>query len=994
MRIERVSLRNPDSRYSNFAVELEPGLNVADGKDAASHQAADVLGHVLYGARLTEHRPTAVGDWSGGAEIEDHCARYRLQREAAQAKREGRLTITALGDNEAAASTIAELLGGLSPTIAARLLAIDLGDPHFPTWVFGERLAVEMRRLESLRTKRQPGGPSTDRDQLLARRDQLSLDIEQRLGEARARGVGLEQQLRAEQRELESCREQAQRLRAQLSVVESELAEVEAALRHGELERLVKRTTDEAHEASGQPQLEELDQQIDRWRITLADLEQREARIRGELAQHHPDESSQVLPIAEQRACISVAQRLMRDLDSEVARFAPSSKAGMCLCGDAHARLNPLVSTLARQIDALTHLVDQYEAAIRMTQLGDEAAHVARSQAEMRGHLDHLLSRRQELLRRSHLRRDADLDAGAGEGPADGVRRVDLERQAQALRAELTSCESNTAVHEKRCAEIEQQREELLDADRLARLRRELDEVTTSLQHGNAASRTDASPRPRWRGSELLSKLTDGRLREVRLTQNGRDAVVTDHIGRDIARDLLPDVDQRLLALSLHLASVSTLASWGTELPIVVVDPCHGLDDTQSAIVAVVLHDFARSGHQLYVVSQHTAAIDRWRQLGIAPLAWAAGDAEDTVRRDAIPAEAIPAVRVVETERRRFQAAVVSDEDEPKLLIGDDIERFPVFGNATQTVFGAIAIRTVGDLLEAECESVARQLNRDDVTTAIVALWQIHLGLLCFVPSIDLADADLLVSVGIGSADELIEADIDQLDRAIRDYLGSERGSRFARRGYRFSRDALRRWRLAARESRGWREAQPEWDRWKRSRDSRSQWLVGDHQRRSPTQRRRRTKSAQRKRPLKFRLSLASAVVDAPSIGPKTAKRLNGVGIQTVNDLLDADPAEVASQLDVKHITDDVVVAWQHQAQLACRIPELRSIDAQLLVGCGFTTPEAIAAANAGELHDFVKAFAATSKGKRALREAEPPKMDHVSRWIRLAHHGRQLEAA
>lgn len=147
-------------------------------------------------------------------------------------------------------------------------------------------------------------------------------------------------------------------------------------------------------------------------------------------------------------------------------------------------------------------------------------------------------------------------------------------------------------------------------------------------------------------------------------------------------------------------------------------------------------------------------------------------------------------------------------------------------------------------------------------------------------------------------------------------------------------------------------------------------------------------------KPLKFYLEATDPVVDAPSIGNKTAKRLNGVGIRTVAQLIAADPDAVAPKIKVHHITADVMAEWQAQAVLVCRIPMLRGHDAQLLTGCGYENPEAIARANADMLLIEVEEFAETSAGERILRGSSPPDLEEVTNWIAWARQARRLQAA
>ncbi|MEO8494553.1 MAG: DUF4332 domain-containing protein, partial [Planctomycetota bacterium] len=135
----------------------------------------------------------------------------------------------------------------------------------------------------------------------------------------------------------------------------------------------------------------------------------------------------------------------------------------------------------------------------------------------------------------------------------------------------------------------------------------------------------------------------------------------------------------------------------------------------------------------------------------------------------------------------------------------------------------------------------------------------------------------------------------------------------------------------------------------------------------------------------RYYLKASDDVVDAPSIGVKTAKHLQKVGITTVQDLLACNPAEVAQQLRVRHITAEVVEDWQDQATLVCRVPNLRGHDAQILVACGFATPEEIGAASVGEVLAAAINFANSRDGKRVLRSGSPPDKDEVEHWIEWA---------
>ena len=145
---------------------------------------------------------------------------------------------------------------------------------------------------------------------------------------------------------------------------------------------------------------------------------------------------------------------------------------------------------------------------------------------------------------------------------------------------------------------------------------------------------------------------------------------------------------------------------------------------------------------------------------------------------------------------------------------------------------------------------------------------------------------------------------------------------------------------------------------------------------------------------MRFYLNLDDAVVDAPSIGPRTAEHLHAIGIHTVRDLLDADAETIAEKLDNRRMSADTIRQWQAQASLACRIPQLRGHDAQILVACGVTQPDRLAAMSDEELWALVKPFIRTNEGKRIIRSGKAPDIDEIRDWIAWARKARALQAA
>jgi hypothetical protein len=109
-------------------------------------------------------------------------------------------------------------------------------------------------------------------------------------------------------------------------------------------------------------------------------------------------------------------------------------------------------------------------------------------------------------------------------------------------------------------------------------------------------------------------------------------------------------------------------------------------------------------------------------------------------------------------------------------------------------------------------------------------------------------------------------------------------------------------------------------------------------------------------------------MVDASSIGPKTAARLRSARIFTVCELLDADPEEGATIVTVRYITAQAVRDRQDQARSVIAVPFLGGTHTQLLVGPGFCTYESVALADQATLMSAILKLATTREGQSIPR--------------------------
>lgn len=143
-----------------------------------------------------------------------------------------------------------------------------------------------------------------------------------------------------------------------------------------------------------------------------------------------------------------------------------------------------------------------------------------------------------------------------------------------------------------------------------------------------------------------------------------------------------------------------------------------------------------------------------------------------------------------------------------------------------------------------------------------------------------------------------------------------------------------------------------------------------------------------------YHLSLGDEIVDAPSIGPKTADELAKADIWSVRDLLNCDPVGVAATVNRRHITPETIIDWQDQARLVCTVPGLRGSHAQVLVGAGYRDPETITNTEQTVLLADILRFAGTKEGQRVLRNGQPPDVEKVLAWIGQARRANLSRAA
>ncbi|QDU89997.1 hypothetical protein Pla175_33960 [Pirellulimonas nuda] len=998
MKIERIACRGIDSREPWVEDSLSTGLNYIPQR---LPQVLSMVGAMLWGERPW------LGDVDADGQIELVTRGGHLRVSHSAVNGAPRISVSRGDGGPAPGVSAGGIADALPRELAGNVLHLRGDDPLTLDRLLSEPVARAMQQVVG-------GGGSarrvaTDIEPLLRRRDEIAQRLETSLAQSRERAVKIDRELAELSARRAPLVVRLESAEQELSRIEAQLASAQSQARYDEIARAARASADERLTDGVEQRIEELDGQVDRWRRTLSDLQLRESAVRGELADVRPKESKPGIALADTRASLAVVRRLLRDLEGEVARFARAAGPGACVCQDAHPRLDPLVATLGEHVARLSLLADQQGRALHWGQLEDEAEHIGRSQSELRQQLECLLSQREELLRSTRLRVEEPADRAAVIDPAQ---REALARRRRELVDLVGSISAELAALDAQDERRRRDRAAGMSAAELDALREELRQIESELADGPHRARRHAAPSG-WRASDLLAKLSDGRLVDVDLARGGRSAVVTSVSGQRTAVDDLPPSDRQLLALSFALALASELATTQDCPPLLADEPFAGLDDRHTAIAAGVLCDFAARGAQVLLWTENRTAIERFELLGA-----------HRVRNGVVAPRPIapvvqapvsePAPLPVETPVERPAAEAVTQrmrlEDEFLLRPEDAIERFPVRVDGQSGVFQGSRVSVIADLLSADPEALAQEL-RHDVPAELVALWQTHVGLVCFVQGLTLGDAQLLTSVGVFGVSGLAELDAGRLIARC-DEIGQ---------GDRIDLEKAQAWIARARTSLTRVSDDRHYRGWRQWADARSALLHdcrldGRAERHSPARppRRREERSGEPRvkrggprrkakpeaqgstkpsRP-RFYLETSSPVVDAPAIGPKMAESLARLGVRTVDDLLTAEPDALAERLDRSGVDAQRIVAWQHQSRLVCRVPGMRGHDAQILVASGFTTPEEIARIKPEELLAFVEPFCQSTEGQRVLRTSPAPDLEEVTHWVGWARKARELQPA
>lgn len=554
--------------------------------------------------------------------------------------------------------------------------------------------------------------------------------------------------------------------------------------------------------------------------------------------------------------------------------------------------------------------------------------------------------------------------------------------------------------------------------------------------------------------SRYIDRLTDGDCYRLVADSTGT-AILSDtrQSGRPQGIQQLSRGTRDQVALALRLALIEVKAESSKRCPLVLDDVFISADDERAAAVADLLMEIAAGGQQIIFLTcqNDVRELFRRRHATIRTL-------EDApVVSMPMPVLTPPPVPVapVAPPTPVVQQPVAKANDQTNWLfyleVDNSIEDLCGLSVAELEALRAAEINEVDTLLAVPVDQLEDRLKQRgySISRERIRAWRGQAELSTQVPMLRRSDAELLYAAGIQSPVELSRMRPETVYDQVAAFQNSAAGQRFRRSGRQIDKQQAINWTRWSQHARSLSEARHSRSRYfvrttdgfnspsdasrrarsgqssvssRRARISSSNNRTAVRQKRprlSSTDRRNRDDRLARRRErlarhsssyrmtsrdssdsktdereLRFFLNRSSDVEAAPSIGPKTAQRLSRVDVYTVDDLLSADPEVVAEKLGNRRITADTIRQWQDQARLICQVPELRGHDAQILVACGVTEPEQLAAKRPVDLLALVGPFSDTSEGERIIRGGSKPDLEEVTDWIHWAQQSRTLTAA
>ncbi|MBS0241751.1 MAG: DUF4332 domain-containing protein [Proteobacteria bacterium] len=147
-----------------------------------------------------------------------------------------------------------------------------------------------------------------------------------------------------------------------------------------------------------------------------------------------------------------------------------------------------------------------------------------------------------------------------------------------------------------------------------------------------------------------------------------------------------------------------------------------------------------------------------------------------------------------------FNRAEPKTPTRPRLSLTDNVVDAPSIGPKMAERLSALGIKSVSDLLDCRPEKIAEGLAVDWVRDQTVADWQAQARLVCAIPGLSGAGAQLLVGAGYRDLDAIAAADGDAVAAKVLTFASTSGGRRLLRDGDPPDLARIKRWVDSARE--------------------------------------------------------------------------------------------------------------------------------------------------------------------------------------------------
>ncbi len=1013
---------------------VTPGLNVIHGTQASGKsKAVEFLRSTLYGFDpdfLPRYSPDEHGRFDGTLTLIGPHGRRTIHRESAH------LTIESDSGDATDANALQELRelhGDLSPRFLEQIFVVDFERPPSAVTVLNQasqygfdvedrvpnaaRLEeVERNLAETVRQLKSLPEPSETWERLVDRRRQILDEIASLETRERRRTDEHEHQQTLWNSRLAEFEYQLNEARREMAALDTTISRLLEQRQQLELERA--KLSDQRIRQPWSDELSKIDAQLSRWQLVLHEMslaknDAASGRL-GSLRSSLPGE----MPASDSRryltAIESTTLQLQKLLSLQNTRRSPS-----CSCHDFHEVLDDSLQQMRKDVYQLCHTLNVWQIQHQQQILSAQSQQFARCESELQLAIQSLTDRRQRFLNglerpESTLRPDHHEFCDC----VGHLRLVDASTERKpfldSLNAALAECDAELRRAEQQRNQIEQQIADInerfqqakqtahpnrtdfdgtqndLNAKRVllalveqsisqwARRRESLTHVDCFEEELHSLHSQSAQSLILSEASQIARQLSADAIQQIGRDAHGQVWVETS-CGTLVKWHELADGDRDQATLAVHFALAAACERRGAQLPLVVKSPFSNSSDSQVSDAIRFLRSFAQ-GRQIlcFTSDEHAVQAARAANVRVGIL---------TLRSNFVP----PATKVetssdvTSRETGRFNSNRERNRNEASR------DHIPS-GQTSEAAADSVQprIRTADSAANREQEYDSSDTLSDDVWTDDDPIE--HFG------ELSAPDAGHLRRAGVHTIREFLETPVDDLAERLR-------GTRLTRE------------RLLQKQSYGRRRSRSrrDWSRVERTphygERSDRETTSGDRSSRTARpktgvegNRTMQTNSSSapttvipmsaRDGSLRFFLHRRDLVDAAPSIGSSMAQKLSDIGIVTVADLLDSNPESAAAELGHSPVKADTIRQWQRQAELVCRIPQLRGHDAQILVAINMINTEELAAATPADIWIRVKRFMNTDDCKRILRGGSPPNLEEVTKWIAWSQKARPLAAA